>query len=379
MGLFDKINPLKVVGDIIDNDNIFEASVAAVSAIGQSVESSVHSAPAPPPIPAGVPSPLSVMVLMNGQQYGPYDRAALIDMINSGTLTRDTYVYIQGMSSWLPACNVPEVCMLFGVRTPPTPPMPFSPVPPAVPQQASKPNNGMSDKLNSLIEAAVADGEITDIERQVLIRNAQAEGVSMDEFVVVLEARLFEQRKKLETEQRSVQTPLGAPAIPPAVPGNGNTVKIGELRKCPACLAIINKIDACECPQCGYEFRNAVSMANSGNPIQSLVDKLDAIDNEMSSMNSFTLVFRQEQFEKRKVSAISTFIVPNNKSAMTNFLMLASSTYATTSKFDPIRKAWKNKAEEVMKRVKAVYSSDMEMMQVLESSAKTFGIKVKNL
>ncbi|MCM1320397.1 MAG: hypothetical protein NC217_08490 [Muribaculaceae bacterium] len=149
----------------------------------------------------------------------------------------------------------------------PLPPVPGSPPPPPVPgtiasgrpdmsnQNLHKYKNGLSDKLNALIESAVCNGDISDIERAVLIRNAQAENVPMDEFVVILEARLYERRLELKSMQ--TQSPSLSVGTPPPPPMNVSNVRhMGVLRKCPACNAVINKARAISCPQCGYEFTN---------------------------------------------------------------------------------------------------------------------------
>lgn len=63
-----------------------------------------------------------------------------------------------------------------------------------------------NEKIESLIAAALADGILTDKERQILIRRAVAEGIDADEFEMVLDARLIELQKRL------------APPPPPAIP-----------------------------------------------------------------------------------------------------------------------------------------------------------------
>jgi hypothetical protein len=52
-----------------------------------------------------------------------------------------------------------------------------------------------SEKLEKLIEHALADGVLTDKKRQVLFKNAEAEGIDLDEFEMVLDARLFERKQ----------------------------------------------------------------------------------------------------------------------------------------------------------------------------------------
>ncbi len=93
--------------------------------------------PVPPPVSgAAVPPPVQpvepqVQMYLNigGQNYGPYDYATLKSFVPTGQLTAQTMVWQQGMASWLPAGQVPELQALFAPTPPPAAPgMP--PVPP---------------------------------------------------------------------------------------------------------------------------------------------------------------------------------------------------------------------------------------------------------
>jgi hypothetical protein len=53
-----------------------------------------------------------------------------------------------------------------------------------------------SEKLEKLIAFALADGVLTDKEKQVLFKNAEAEGIDLDEFEMVLDARLYERQQE---------------------------------------------------------------------------------------------------------------------------------------------------------------------------------------
>lgn len=48
----------------------------------------------------------------------------------------------------------------------------------------------LSKELEEIVEAALADGVLTDKERAVLHKRAQAEGVDPDELDIVLDGRL---------------------------------------------------------------------------------------------------------------------------------------------------------------------------------------------
>lgn len=81
----------------------------------------------PPPLPI-----VSYHIVINGQAAGPYDIRFLSQMIASGTLTKDTLVWKQGMADWVKADTVQELSSLLGNLVPPVPPIPVDtpPVPP---------------------------------------------------------------------------------------------------------------------------------------------------------------------------------------------------------------------------------------------------------
>ena len=49
----------------------------------------------------------------------------LQQMIGQGQLTKQTFVWKQGMQGWIAAEQVPEVAALFGAAPPPPPPPPM--------------------------------------------------------------------------------------------------------------------------------------------------------------------------------------------------------------------------------------------------------------
>ena len=75
------------------------------------------SASAPPPIPGAA----MFFVAVNNQQTGPFDMQTLSQQASSGRLTRDSLVWKQGMASWSPAGNVPELAGVFASVPPPLP------------------------------------------------------------------------------------------------------------------------------------------------------------------------------------------------------------------------------------------------------------------
>lgn len=77
----------------------------------------------------------------------------------------------------------------------PTPPIPEA-------EEEDMPFKGMySPKLEMLIDAAITDGILTDSERRLLINNVLLEGVDIQEFDLVLNARLEARRKYLKSRK----------------------------------------------------------------------------------------------------------------------------------------------------------------------------------
>lgn len=76
------------------------------------------------PMQTPPPPMVQYSVSVNGQSYGPYNMQQLQQMVQSGQLTVNSYVWKQGMANWDMAGNVAELASLFGSVPPPPPPMP---------------------------------------------------------------------------------------------------------------------------------------------------------------------------------------------------------------------------------------------------------------
>jgi len=72
---------------------------------------------------AGAPPPLATSVQyftgINGVQAGPYDMSQIQQMIQAGTLKRDTLMWKAGMAAWSAADSISELSTLFSSAPPP--------------------------------------------------------------------------------------------------------------------------------------------------------------------------------------------------------------------------------------------------------------------
>ncbi|XZF14279.1 SPFH domain-containing protein [Chitinophagaceae bacterium MMS25-I14] len=76
-----------------------------------------QAAAAPPPIPGAV----QFFVAANGAQTGPFGTDQLAQMVQAGTLTRESLVWKTGMAQWTAASSVAELSGLFNNVPPPLP------------------------------------------------------------------------------------------------------------------------------------------------------------------------------------------------------------------------------------------------------------------
>lgn len=181
-----------------------------------------------------------------------------------------------------------------------------------------------NERIERLINAALADGELTEKEKQILFKNAQAEGIDLDEFEMVLEARLYEKQKEdrdaataqalamAQAQAKAQETQQAAP----------KSTKFGDIRKCPACGAIVAAGSAA-CGECGYAYtENGETSA-----IDKLYERLSAIDEKYQRMSNgekffgmFTGANPQIDKAKEKINAITVFNVPNTRAELLGLL-----------------------------------------------------------
>lgn len=167
----------------------------------------------------------------------------------------------------------------------------------------------LSEELNSMIDAAITDGVITDKERQLIMKRAVKEGQDPDEVEMIMQGKLQAQ-KKMYKPQNS---------------------KLGSVKKCPNCGAVIPE-SSLKCPECSYTFRDV--KANS--TFQNLYDNLVEADRSRKriAITDYTglIAFEKEHSRviDRKVSIIINCPIPNTEDDLVEFLTMASSNLKMT-------------------------------------------------
>ena len=119
-----------------------------------------------------------------------------------------------------------------------------------------------NDQIESLINLALTDGDLTGKEKQILFKKAEMLGIDLDEFEMVLEAKLFDKKQSLQDVNDKTNT---AP----------KSDKFGDVKKCPSCGAIIQSFST-KCMDCGNEFRNIEATQN----ITNFFEKLNELESK---------------------------------------------------------------------------------------------------
>lgn len=248
--------------------------------------------------------------------------------------------------------------------------MPSAPVQ----QSAANSNDGSfyDPKLEKLIDFALADGELTEKERQVLYAKATSMGIDLDEFEMILQSKLYDKQKEIDkTKAESTASP--------------KSNKMGDIKKCPACGAIVSSYQV-SCKECGYEFSDI--KANSS--AQLLADKLEMARNKIKRSQfkdrkslGFTIT-AEESYEEAVINAqleiIKTFPIPNTKADLLEFLTsLAPRVDAKDVDDFELQDAYKQKFQECCTKVELLFPEDPMFLSFFEKRRKKgFWGKMRN-
>ena len=171
-----------------------------------------------------------------------------------------------------------------------------------------------NEQLEKLIEMALMDGVLTEKEKQILFKKGEALGVDLDEFEMVLDAKLYEKQQSIKAE---IKETSAAP----------KSDKFGDVKKCPSCGSMIQSLQT-KCQDCDHEFRN-IDNVNSINEFFRDYQKIEqSVTVEKSGGLMGTLVddsagrLQKKVFTKKK-EFILHFPIPNSREDIIEFLMMA--------------------------------------------------------
>lgn len=203
-----------------------------------------------------------------------------------------------------------------------------------------------NEELEMLIDAALADGVLTDNERQILFKKAQALGVDLDEFNMVLEGRLAKVK-----EQRNASS---------------KTNKQGAVKRCPACGALVQQMQI-KCPECGYEFRD-VGACSTAKELQQKLDEIEADSSDSMGVNGKSAKSKgMDKTTARKVQIIKNWPVPNTKEDLIEMLTLCNANRETDMDENKLEaEAWDRKLNQVFAKAKVLLKDDPEGQAIIQ-------------
>ena len=196
-----------------------------------------------------------------------------------------------------------------------------------------------NEQIEALISAALADGMLTEKEKQILFKKAQAQGIDLDEFEMVLDARLVE-LEKAEKAKAAASAP--------------KSNKVGDIKKCPSCGAMVQSYQG-TCSECGYAFEYV---------------EVNYASKELSNL----LMKAKSEQEMSKI--IDTFPIPMEKAAL-----IAFATWLAPQSLDvqnPLSKSYQKKYDEVINKAKVTFINDKDILLLITQYEKSKKTLLKN-
>lgn len=202
----------------------------------------------------------------------------------------------------------------------------------------------MHVEIENLINIALADGTISEKEKEILFRKAIALGEDPEELEMILQGRLLLlEKEKKETSSKQ-------------------TTKLGEIKKCPACGSPTKAFETI-CKDCGHEFKEVAALSSK----QRLYEDLNNAEREEKQAPLSVMEKLQGpqavnlRINQRKASIIASFPLPNTKEDILEFFnwSIHESNKEETMLDDGfIKKAWKAKSNELASKIKLELHND---------------------
>lgn len=191
-----------------------------------------------------------------------------------------------------------------------------------------------SKELEAIIEAALADGVLTDKEREVLHRRAAQEGVDTDELDVIIDGKLAKMKQEKDWLRPD----------PPTTEKRGNVVK------CPNCGTPIQAGTA-KCTECGYVFTNVQANTTA----REFAKELDV---RISKANSDTARSKVKEF-------IKNYPLPSGKEDLIEFIASMDARRRSRSTY---QKAYDTKYKEAVNKAKIQFIGDSQMEELIKQT-----------
>ena len=193
----------------------------------------------------------------------------------------------------------------------------------------------MHPEIEKLIVLALADGQITEKERNVILKKAAEFGVDADEVEMTLDGKLHQleaskpKAEALGIDKDEVEMILDGRLHQLEASKPKLKQEVGSIKTCPACGASVKPFTE-ECSGCGHVFRH---------------DSLNKLTSEIKN-SSYDLV-----------SQISMHAIPINREALIEFLTFSYGNANNKALGFELRSAWNSKFNEALEKAKFSFQS----------------------
>ena len=205
----------------------------------------------------------------------------------------------------------------------------------------------MNPEIEKLIDLLIADGEISEKERRVILKKAKQLGLDSDEVEVILDSKL-QNKSSRHSKAKEVA---------------------GNITKCPACGGNVKSFSI-NCQDCGHEFQN-IQINES---LETLINKLE--DEEKNVYPNIQFGIENHRLEK-KISIITQFPIPNTKSAIVEFMMYSLPLIENKAINNKEALAWKTKFEQSLIKLQIISKTPQEL-HLLQEFQEKFNKTVSN-
>lgn len=230
-----------------------------------------------------------------------------------------------------------------------------------------------SEQLEKLIELALVDGIITDKKKQILFKKAELEGIDLDEFEMVLEAKVFEINKaihlntpintKVQNEQIVIKTE-------PTTPIKSLINQLNEIEEKMG-IQLQHELDKRREERGKFSVKNVVGAVKEFIPGSSLISMGKELlgQEELSDEEKDTELrdLYETKIVEKKKEVISNSIIPTSEKDILEYLSI--SVFNTTIKVNQqngLAKAWKEKSLQIINYSKKKFASNTEIQIELD-------------
>ena len=217
----------------------------------------------------------------------------------------------------------------------------------------------MHSEIEKLIDLAIADGQISEKERNVILRKAAEFGVDPDEVEMVLDGKLH-QREANKPKQKE---------------------KVGNIKTCPACGASVKSFQF-KCEDCGHEFQNT----NIEGYINEFKKTIERAISEKHILYKYTVnnieheIPNETSKDKAVASLIKSYPLPKNKEDIIELLIYAYSNYESDDSQKiwgiaipkPVKDAWYAKAKQAIELLELYGEKDSQSQSIINRYRQYF-------